>query len=190
MFLHVKRFHMVGIGGSGMSGLAHVLHGLGFEVTGIDSSPVLVGRAQEHAQALSLNCHFQIRDVFDGPQTMEKYDALFLSQNMYSTIPTRQRRIDFLRKTQGFLRDAGVFYIEFLAENGPRENSWKFRFKKRLALLCNGNRDLEEGDRVWIPGHYFHLFTESEVLKEIQESGFKTMEVDFYRAYAILTPKK
>ncbi len=39
MFLHVKRFHMVGIGGSGMSGIAQVLKGLGFEVMGSDAKP-------------------------------------------------------------------------------------------------------------------------------------------------------
>ncbi len=32
----VKRVHMVGIGGSGMSGIAEILHNLGFEVTGSD----------------------------------------------------------------------------------------------------------------------------------------------------------
>ncbi len=32
----VKRVHMVGIGGSGMSGIAEILHNLGFEITGSD----------------------------------------------------------------------------------------------------------------------------------------------------------
>ncbi|MFZ8835065.1 MAG: UDP-N-acetylmuramate--L-alanine ligase, partial [Candidatus Caldipriscus sp.] len=33
-----SRIHMIGIGGSGMSGLAEILHGLGFEVSGSDIS--------------------------------------------------------------------------------------------------------------------------------------------------------
>ncbi len=36
MFEHYRRIHFVGIGGSGMSGIAEVLHNLGYEVTGSD----------------------------------------------------------------------------------------------------------------------------------------------------------
>ena len=36
MFHKVRRIHLVGIGGSGMSGIAEVLHALGFEVSGSD----------------------------------------------------------------------------------------------------------------------------------------------------------
>ncbi len=33
----LRRVHFVGIGGSGMSGIAEVLHNLGYEVTGSDA---------------------------------------------------------------------------------------------------------------------------------------------------------
>ncbi|RME69671.1 MAG: UDP-N-acetylmuramate--L-alanine ligase [Nitrospirae bacterium] len=36
MFERFKRIHMIGIGGSGMSGIAEVLHNMGYEVTGSD----------------------------------------------------------------------------------------------------------------------------------------------------------
>ncbi len=36
MFHKVRRIHMIGIGGAGMSGIAEVLHALGFSVTGSD----------------------------------------------------------------------------------------------------------------------------------------------------------
>ncbi|MBD3286179.1 UDP-N-acetylmuramate--L-alanine ligase, partial [candidate division WOR-3 bacterium] len=36
MFGRVKHIHMVGIGGIGMSGLAYIIHNLGFEVAGSD----------------------------------------------------------------------------------------------------------------------------------------------------------
>ena len=43
MFLAIKKIHMVGIGGSGMSGIAEILHNLGYEVSGSDikSSPLI-----------------------------------------------------------------------------------------------------------------------------------------------------
>lgn len=39
MFGRFKRLHFVGIGGAGMSGIAEVLHNLGYRVTGSDATP-------------------------------------------------------------------------------------------------------------------------------------------------------
>ncbi|PWB75336.1 UDP-N-acetylmuramate--L-alanine ligase [candidate division GN15 bacterium] len=39
MFGRFRKLHFVGIGGAGMSGIAEILHNLGFEVTGSDSTP-------------------------------------------------------------------------------------------------------------------------------------------------------
>lgn len=51
MFLHVKRFHMVGIGGSGMNGIAQILRGMGFTVTGSDQK---AGPAVAHLKSLGI----------------------------------------------------------------------------------------------------------------------------------------
>ncbi len=42
-----QRVHMIGIGGSGMSGIAEILHNLGFQVTGSDLSPSAITRRLE-----------------------------------------------------------------------------------------------------------------------------------------------
>ncbi|MFZ1683921.1 MAG: UDP-N-acetylmuramate--L-alanine ligase [Candidatus Zixiibacteriota bacterium] len=39
MFGRFKRLHFVGIGGAGMSGIAEILHNLGYKVTGSDAAP-------------------------------------------------------------------------------------------------------------------------------------------------------
>ena len=39
MFGRFKRLHFVGIGGAGMSGIAEILHNLGYAITGSDSTP-------------------------------------------------------------------------------------------------------------------------------------------------------
>jgi UDP-N-acetylmuramate--alanine ligase len=39
MFGRFKRLHFVGIGGAGMSGIAEILHNLGYKVTGSDATP-------------------------------------------------------------------------------------------------------------------------------------------------------
>ncbi|MCD6578266.1 UDP-N-acetylmuramate--L-alanine ligase [bacterium] len=54
MFLGIKNLHFIGIGGIGMSGLAEILHNLGFSVSGSDiqSSPIT-----EHLSKLGIEVH-------------------------------------------------------------------------------------------------------------------------------------
>jgi len=174
--------------GSGRESLA--LAKFGLEVTGIDTSAILVEKATGHARRFALTCQFEVEDMFKGPQTVRKYDILFLTGNMYSAIPTRQRRIEFLEHARTFLKEDGFFYLEFLGENGLRKRKWKFRIKKWLAVLCDGNRDLEEGDVLYVPGHYFHLFREQEFLNEIEEGGWEVVELNLARACGVFSPKK
>ncbi|MDE1976353.1 MAG: UDP-N-acetylmuramate--L-alanine ligase, partial [Elusimicrobia bacterium] len=47
----LRRVHFVGIGGSGMSGIAEVLHNLGYEVTGSDAKR---GEAVQHLAAAGI----------------------------------------------------------------------------------------------------------------------------------------
>ncbi|MBI4436447.1 MAG: class I SAM-dependent methyltransferase [Candidatus Omnitrophica bacterium] len=188
-YLKGKKECLVLMSGGGRESLA--LAKLGFEVTGIETSQDLVERAKEHVRALSLkNCHFEVGNVLDSLSPARKHDALFLSQSMYSEIPTRTRRIAFLRKMRSHLKDDGFFYLEFCGRDDFREKGWKFRLKKWLAILSGGNRELEEGD-VCFMGHYWHIFSKpSELLSEIENSNFKVVEMDFSNCNAILTPQK
>ncbi|MBU2568327.1 MAG: UDP-N-acetylmuramate--L-alanine ligase, partial [Elusimicrobia bacterium] len=47
MFKNIKKIHMVGIGGSGMSGIAEVLINLGYKVSGSDIAPTEVTKHLE-----------------------------------------------------------------------------------------------------------------------------------------------
>ena len=51
MFGKFKRLHFVGIGGAGMSGIAEILHNLGYAVTGSDSTP---SEVTEYLQKLGI----------------------------------------------------------------------------------------------------------------------------------------
>ena len=69
-FNKVKRIHFVGVGGTGMCGMAEILHAMGFEVSGCDRSdspavahlaslgiPVAVGHSPEHARGAQVMVH-------------------------------------------------------------------------------------------------------------------------------------
>ena len=42
----IRRIHFVGIGGAGMSGIAEILHNLGYRVSGSDQSDSATSRRQ------------------------------------------------------------------------------------------------------------------------------------------------
>ena len=55
MFLgKTRRIHFIGIGGSGMSGIAEVLKNMGYEVTGSDRSK---SRVTDHLESLGVRVH-------------------------------------------------------------------------------------------------------------------------------------
>jgi len=54
MFGRFKRLHFVGIGGAGMSGIAEILHNLGYAVTGSDST---LSEVTEYLQNLGIEIH-------------------------------------------------------------------------------------------------------------------------------------
>ena len=77
----VKRIHFVGIGGSGMSGIAEVLANLGYTVTGSDLSEsppvrrlrqmgikVVVGHAADNVAQADANCG--VSDLPDLPPAL------------------------------------------------------------------------------------------------------------------------
>lgn len=54
IFGKFKELHFVGIGGTGMSGIAEILHNLGYKVTGSDNN---TGEVTEHLESLGMTVH-------------------------------------------------------------------------------------------------------------------------------------
>ena len=186
-YLKGKKTCLVLQSGGGRESLA--LAQLGFEVTGVDCCEALVERAKEHAKALSLSCRFEIGEMSEGAPVKRKFDALFLTQHMYSAIPTRERRITFLGKARTFLEEDGFFYLEFFSDEVLEGNDWKFRIKRAIARLCGRNQELEIGDSYDVY-HFLHDFNcESELLAEFEEADLAVVDLNLDQEYAVLTPR-
>jgi len=67
----IKRVHLVGIGGAGMSGIAEVLVNLGFEVSGSDLS---ASKSTRHLEQLGVTVH-----ISHSAENMEHADVLVVS---------------------------------------------------------------------------------------------------------------
>jgi len=161
---------------------------LGYQVTGIDASAPLIEKAKQYAESVSLPCTFHVGNILSLSLPNGKYDALFLSQVMYSAIPTKAARIRFLKSLHSFLEREGLLYLEFYTKSlSPKASHTKFLIKKRLAKLVRGYTELEEGDMIEKGGHFFHVFQEeAEFLEEAKCGGFSVKELNFIEGYAVL----
>ena len=58
----IKKIHFIGIGGSGMSGIAEVMHNLGFYISGSDSASSKVTRELKQ-MGIKISSNHDVRNV-------------------------------------------------------------------------------------------------------------------------------
>ncbi|MBA5248484.1 MAG: UDP-N-acetylmuramate--L-alanine ligase [Gammaproteobacteria bacterium] len=73
----IKKIHFIGIGGSGMSGIAEVLHNLGYQISGSDLNQSSVTQRLEKLGCKIFNKHHQ--------DNLQKVDAVVVSSAISST---------------------------------------------------------------------------------------------------------
>ncbi|MGH8122298.1 MAG: Mur ligase domain-containing protein, partial [Rudaea sp.] len=71
-----RRVHFVGIGGAGMSGIAEVMHNLGYEVSGSDKNASAVTR---HLASLGIKIHKKHTAENVARGSVARIDALVVS---------------------------------------------------------------------------------------------------------------
>ncbi|MBS0582272.1 MAG: UDP-N-acetylmuramate--L-alanine ligase, partial [Proteobacteria bacterium] len=91
-----RRVHFVGIGGAGMSGIAEVLHNLGYKVTGSDKADSAVTR---HLSALGIKIHKTHK-----AGNVDKVDAVVVSSAIKADNPevlaARERRVPVMPRAE------------------------------------------------------------------------------------------
>jgi UDP-N-acetylmuramate--alanine ligase len=92
----VKQIHFVGIGGAGMSGIAEVLHNLGYQVSGSDMKQ---NRATQHLQDLGVQVNMQHNeDHINGSDVVVVSSAV--SNDNPELMAARQKRIPIVRRAE------------------------------------------------------------------------------------------
>jgi len=104
------RLLLLGIGGGRE---AIPLAKMGFEVTGVDFVPNLVEKAIENATQQGLKIEGIVQDISKLDLPSESFDLAWLSIDMYSFIPTRQRRVEMLRRINSVIKERGYFICQF-----------------------------------------------------------------------------
>ncbi len=96
MFGKIKRLYFVGIGGAGMSGIAEVLHNLGYQISGSDSSP---SEITTYLSSIGITLY----DRHDGAN-VQNADVLVISsavgEDNAEVIAARERGIPVIKRAE------------------------------------------------------------------------------------------
>jgi len=148
----------------------------GLRVTAVDSTPAMVERARELARGTDIV--FSVAGLTRLNFPARRFDAAYLSSNIYAETPGRDRRVAALEQFCRLLRPGGR--VIFSVSIKPA-HSWKVRFLVDFPLsllrLAWPERILEVGDRFFrsapgVPPILVHIFGDAdEVEQEIVDAG-------------------
>jgi len=166
--------------GLGVGREAIHLSRLGFEVTGIDFVPEMVEKAMKNAASRGLKIEELVQEVskLDLPEC--SYDIIWLSSGMYSSVPTKKRRIEMLHKIRKSLRNKGYLLCSFSFNKiyGLASPVREF-LKKILVFLTLGNFWYERGDKITGDSEFLHSFYSVDLLSsEFESGGFKVVKIN------------
>ena len=150
------------------------LASLGWRVVGVDSSPGLVEAAQANAAQSGVRVDWLCEDLSGGFALGRAFDLICLFGQVYALIPGRARRIRLLSACRQHLKPDGVCLLDFpLDGHASARARWAHRWRRRLAWLVRGNRDVQLGDK-WAAGVLFiHRFDSvGEISDEAAAAGF------------------
>lgn len=166
---------MLGLGGGRE---AIPLARLGFSVTGVDFVPSMIENALENARKAGVRIKGLIQEFSSLNVPPESYDVVWFSTDLYSCIPTREKRIHALQMIFQALRPGGCCICQFNYSEEPPDKH-KERLKRILARLSGGNLAYEVGDHMsWGYIGFSHTFKENDTLcEEFKAAGFELLDL-------------
>ncbi len=102
--------------GCGAGNHAVYLAGLGFEVTGVDSSPTAIGWARKKAEEKGVSCDFIVADVLgDLREIAEPFDFVYDWEMLHHIFPGQ--RTAYVEKVHKILKTGGNYLSVCFSEN-------------------------------------------------------------------------
>lgn len=174
--------------GCGAGREAFALAELGFEVVGIDVAPRMIEAARRLALSRLQNIHFEVKSATHLDYPLHLFDYVFISEGVYSLIPSRDLRIDVLRNVGKLLAPDGILLFSALYRRAAVLSRVSlYDVLRRIAKRLLGRQlHAEPGDTlVRYVSHaskasrlcYVHLFTGAgEVWEEVLSAGLDGFE--------------
>ncbi|WAC05312.1 MAG: class I SAM-dependent methyltransferase [Methanoregula sp.] len=147
--------------GCGAGNYAIYLAGLGFDVTGVDSSQAAISLARKNAQARGARCRFIVADLLgDLHELRETFDFGFDWEFLHHIFP--EDRETYMKNVAGLLSPGAVYFSVCFSEDDPQfGGTGKFR-QTRMGTTLYFSSEPELRD-LFLP--YFFI-------KELSTIGF------------------
>ena len=169
------RVLVLGVGG-GRDAIA--LAKKGFAVTGIDYIPAMIEMTREKAAKHGVEIEARVGDFANLDIPGGTFDVVWLAWSMYSSIPTRRKRLETLKRIHETLKLEGWFVCGFHWVPIPGFSPQVDRIRKIFAYLSMGNLWYEPGDMLMGEMEFLHGFRdEDELAAEFAEGGFELIHL-------------
>jgi SAM-dependent methyltransferase len=175
--------------GCGAGREAIALAKIGFEVTGIDISPIMIAQAIKIAKKEGLNMNFKVQNVADIEYPAKSFDYVLFSRGVYSYLPTKKLRMRILKKIRDILKPDGMLFFTVYYRDKrlfSRLNIMGF-FRRLRNVFFKEKYESEPGDlmvRYVSPAStperlcFCHFFSSpDEVSQEVRAAGMTLVEV-------------
>ncbi|MCU0486455.1 MAG: class I SAM-dependent methyltransferase [Anaerolineales bacterium] len=144
---------------------------IGFRVTGVDFVPAMVERAKDNATRRGVELEGIVQEISQLDLPGKLYDVVWMSRAMYSSVPTRKRRVEMVRRIARVLKPGGYFLCQFHWAPQPRYSRAGRLLRRLVALITLGNLAYEEGDILWLKVEFIHAFATQESIRSELEAG-------------------
>lgn len=153
----------------------------GFKVTGVDFVEQMVEKAKENARRNDVVIEGMVGEITDLRIDPGSFDLIWFSTAMYSTIPTRRKRIDMLKRMQQLLKPEGVILCQFYFDFEKGSDKGLESLKRVFSYITLGNTGYEKGDILWGNAEFIHLFlSREELVSEFKAAGFEVDKLYFH----------
>ncbi len=173
------RLLLLGVGGGRE---AIPLARMGFSVTGVDFVPGMVEKAVENAAQRGLSIEGLVQEISELDVPAHSYDVVWLATAMYSYVPTRQRRVEMLKRIGKALRPGGYLVCGFRWDARGGFSRQGLRARRAVACLTLGNLWYEPGDELSGGIEFVHAFSSEDALRsEFEAGGFEVLHIHIPR---------
>lgn len=152
---------------------------MGFQVTGVDFVPSMVERAKQNAKNRGITIEGFAQEISNLEVPESSFDVVWISRALYSCVPTRQRRVDMLKRIKQALKPGGTMICQFHGRLGWNNDGKAERIRRFIAASPLGNRNYQRGDILALDLEFLHIFSsEDEIRAELEDGGFYVSQID------------
>jgi len=156
---------------------------MGFQVTGVDYVAAMVDRAKKNAARRGVSIEGLVQEISELEVPASTFDIVWLSKEIYSCVPTRERRVEMLRRITHALKPGSFLICQFRLDPELRLTGKSILIRRLIAMCTLGNLKYEPGDTLWLNVEFVHAFASPEAIQaEIEEVGLSVVKMQTDRS--------